>query len=80
MALKTVVPSFSARYLRQVQEEWLYVQSLRESRSGFPVVGASDSDKIAYPVYAQPGSDSEQGSHPGKENRQTVIVPESLRK
>lgn len=36
--MKAIVPNFSARYLRQVQEEWLYVQSIRESRNGVRIV------------------------------------------
>lgn len=60
--MKFQAPSFSPQYLKQVHEEWLYVQATHGCRNGVRTVNDPASGESAYTYRALPASNRETGS------------------
>lgn len=52
--MKIQVHGLSAQYLKQVHEEWLYAQTVREYQNGIRSADDADSGEVTYSFKALP--------------------------
>lgn len=64
--MKILAPSFSPQYLKQVHDEWLYVQATQGCRNSACRESNPGPGRIADSYYARHGTDRDLRSHNGQ--------------